>query len=470
MISWSDIYNFIRKYWAYVLCMVMTITCISGCTGPFTPRPVSQNPPEPQQDTGFVLYGTYDYDSTDTAVLVDKNTEEGTLTFLNRENHRRYTLGYDGTTGFYDRYNGLISLSQINVGDILNVRFVKSKRHLTLASLCPDAWTKPSTDQYVFDSVKKEVTIGSDIYKLADDCFCYSGKEELMYQELNSVDVLTFHGIDSTVYSINVDKGHGYLRLSGHEYFVGGWIEIGTKFIWKVTDDMLLTVPEGTYNVVVSAEGTMVDRSVTIKKGLETVLDLSDVVPEVPKEGLVLFSLNPADATLYIDGEKADTSAAISLTYGLHQLMCTCEGYVTLTRYLSVGEENAGVSITLEKEKTETKPDVSGNTSVSGNGSDVSGNSSTGSSQGDVSGNSSSEPNVTMVSYYRVYINAPAGAECYIDGNYVGVVPCYFKKAEGTHVVTLSSPGCNTRSYTISVDNALSDMSFSFTDLEPKNP
>ncbi len=462
MISWSELYNIIRKTRAYMLCAVMTAVCFSGCTGPFTPQPVSQLPQTQDQDTGFILYGTYDYDSTDTAVLVDKNTEEGTLTFLNRTNHRRYTLGYDGTTGFYDRYNSLISLNQINVGDILNVRFVKSKRHLTLASLSPDAWTKPSTDQYIFDSVKKEVTIGSDIYKLADDCFCYSGREELLYQELNSVDVLTFHGIDSTVYSINVDKGHGYLRLSGHEYFVGGWIEVGTKFIWKVTDDMLLTVPEGTYNVVVSADGTMVDRSVTIKKGLETVLDLSDVVPEVPKEGLVLFSLNPSDATLYIDGEKADTSKAVSLTYGLHQLMCTCEGYVTLTRYLSVGEENAGISITLEKEKEAS--DVSGNNDVSGNTSS-SGNS----SANDVSGNSSGQ-DVTSASYYRVYINAPAGAECYIDGNYVGVVPCYFKKAEGTHVVTLSSPGCNTRSYTISVDNALSDMSFSFTDLEPQNP
>ncbi len=445
----------IRKTIALVLCTVMTALCASGCAGPFTPQPVSQLPQTQDQDTGFILYGTYDYDSTDTAVLVDKNTEEGTLTFLNRTNHRRYTLAYDGTTGFYDRYNSLISLNQINVGDILNVRFVKSKRHLTLASLSPDAWTKPATDQYIFDSVKKEVTIGSDIYKLADDCFCYSGKEELLYQELNSVDVLTFHGIDSTVYSINVDKGHGYLRLSGHEYFVGGWIEVGTKFIWKITDDMLLTVPEGTYNVVVSADGTMVDRSVTVKKGLETVLDLSDVVPEVPKEGLVLFSLTPSDATLYIDGEKADTSQAISLTYGLHQLMCTCDGYVTLTRYLSVGEENAGISITLEKEKNESQTDVSGNTS-----STVTGN----------TDSASAGQDVTSTSYYRVFINAPAGAECYVDGNYVGVVPCYFKKEEGTHVVTLSSTGCNTRSYTISVDNALSDMSFSFTDLEPQNP
>ncbi len=458
MKKFSERYKKKKSAAALFLCAVMTVLCFSGCAGPFTPQPVSQLPGGEEQDTGFVLYGTYDYDSTDTAVLVDKNTEEGTLTFLNRVNHRRYTLAYDGTTGFYDRYNSLISLNQINVGDILDVRFVKSKRHLTLASLSPDAWIKPSTDQYVFDSIKKEVTIGSDVYKLADDCFCYSGKEELMYQELSSVDVLTFHGMDSTVYSINVDKSHGYLRLSGHEYFVGGWIEVGTKFIWKITDDMLLTVPEGTYNVVVSAEGTMVDRSVTIKKGLETVLDLSDVVPEVPKEGLVLFSLNPSDATLYIDGEKADPSQAVSLTYGLHQLMCSCEGYVTVTRYLSVGEENAGVSITLEKEKPAAHSDVSGNTS------DVSGNTT------DVSGNSSSGQNVTTASYYRVFINAPAGAECYIDGTYVGIVPCSFRKSEGTHVVTLSLAGYNTRSYTISVDNALSDMSFSFTDLEPKTP
>ena len=37
--------------------------------------------------------------------------------------------------------------------------------------------------------------------------------------------------------------------------------------------------------------------------------------------------------------------------------MCTCDGYQTLTRYLSVGEASAGISITMEKEPE----DVSGN-------------------------------------------------------------------------------------------------------------
>ncbi len=429
-----------------VLCAcVLVLSGLGGCGTP--PGTGSVQPGTiPASDTGFVLYGTYDYDSADTAVLVAKDTEGATLTFLNPDLGKRYTLGYDGTTGFYDRYGQLISLSQLSVGDIVDLRFVKEKRHLTMAGLSSSAWIKESTDQYIFNSIKNEVTLGSDIYKLSDDLFCYSGKEELDYTEINSADVLTFRGIDSTVLSVSVEKGHGYLRLSGHEYFVGGWIEIGTKNIQKIYEDMLLTVPEGTYNIVVSGSGMSVDRSVTIKRGLETVLDLSDVVPETPKEGLVLFSITPAEATLYIDGEKADTSSAISLTYGLHQLMCTCDGYQTLTRYLSVGEPSAGISITMEKEAE------------------------------DVSGNGSSSPSTadqttqTTTANNRVYINAPVLAECYVDGNYVGVVPCYFPKTEGSHVVTLSRSGYNTKSYTITVDSGSADMSFSFTDLERTTP
>lgn len=428
----------------FFACVLMLFP--ASCTGP-SQTPASQGQ-APVQETGVVLYGTYDYDSLDTAVLADIDTEEGTVTFISTAVPGRYTLGYDGTTVFYDRYGRMISLSQIREGDVMDLKFIKGRRHLTAASLSQEAWTKESSSQYYFDSIKGEVTIGSDIYKLSDSLFCISGNEELMYEEINSVDVLTFRGIGTEVVSIGVEKGHGYLRLSGHEYFVGGWIEIGTKYIRKITEDMLLTVPEGTYNVVVSADGTTVDRSVTIGKGLETVLDLSDVVPEAPKEGMVLFSLTPSDAVLFVDGEKVDISAAVTLPYGLHQLMCTCDGYVTVTKYLSVGEESAGISIVLEKE-SEDKEDKDEK--------DAGGDNAT-PAAGDVTTDSG-----------RVFINAPALAECYVDGNYVGVVPCSFKKSEGSHVVTLSLAGYNTRSYTITVDSTTADMTFSFTDLEPIN-
>ena len=287
--------------------------------------------------------------------------------------------------------------------------------------------------------------------------------------------MLSFSGIGTTVYSIVVNKGHGYLRLSGHEYFVDGWIEVGTKYIHKITDEMLLTVPEGTYNIVVSGSGMTVDRSVTIRNGFETVLDLSGIEPEKPKEGLVLFSLTPSDSTLFIDGEKADPSAGIKLTYGLHQLMCSHDGYVTVTRYLSVGEDSAGISIVLEEEKADSSDsnaenNNTDNSTANNNTENNDTDNNTGGDNTETDKTDNSSPEQTTTSYDKVYINAPAGAQCYVDGNYVGVVPCSFKKETGSHVITLSMTGYNTKSYTVTVDQASGDVSYSFTDLEKSAP
>ena len=145
--KFNSFLNKIKVKVAVASAFVMALTCLGGCGN----RPSSGNPSQPvvtPSDTGFVMYGTYDYDSTDTAVLVNKDTEGATLTFLNYELGKRYTLGYDGTTGFYDRYGQLISLSQLSVGDIVDLRFVKEKRHLTMAALSSSAWVKESTDQY----------------------------------------------------------------------------------------------------------------------------------------------------------------------------------------------------------------------------------------------------------------------------------------------------------------------------------
>ena len=55
--------------------------------------------------------------------------------------------------------------------------------------------------------------------------------------------------------------------------------------------------------------------------------------------------------------------------------------------------------------------------------------------------------------------------EVYVDGNYVGVTPCSFKKVAGAHVITLRKSGYTTRSYTVQVDSADKDITFSFADL-----
>ena len=67
------------------------------------------------------------FDSADTAVLVGVDGEEGTVTLLNLELGRNYTLAMDGTTRLYDKYGDAVSIGQIEKGDIVDVTFLKSK-------------------------------------------------------------------------------------------------------------------------------------------------------------------------------------------------------------------------------------------------------------------------------------------------------------------------------------------------------
>ena len=89
----SHLYNRISRATGTVLLPVLAVLiCLVICSGCSGEPGLSSGQETQVPDTGYVLYGTYDYDSVDTAVLVDKNTEEMTLTFLNTRIGRRWIL------------------------------------------------------------------------------------------------------------------------------------------------------------------------------------------------------------------------------------------------------------------------------------------------------------------------------------------------------------------------------------------
>lgn len=392
-----------------------------------------------QSDFGLTVTGPDSYDSADTAVLVASDNEKKTVTLLNLELGRKYTLSMDGTTRFYDKYGEGIAFSQVQPGDIVDVTFLRTKKHLTTMRLSDSAWNYDNVENYEINSVRKEVSIGSEVYKLTSDTLYLSEGREIDVSDLNAADILSFQGIDSQVLSVCVKKGHGYLRLVNDENFVGGWIEVGQSKIQKITEDMLLLVPEGSYQVNISHKGGGGVKQVTIRRDEETELDIGDLEIPEPQYGMVLFSLSPSTAELYIDGSPVDTSGPVNLLYGLHQMIARKEGYQSITQYIRVGQESAGINIVLDPNPTEEKKEIE--SSEAGSEADA------------------------LTDYYKVYIDAPVDAEVYLDGNYVGVCPCSFRKSAGEHVITLRRTGCETRSYTIQVDEKERDISFSFADL-----
>lgn len=389
-------------------------------------------------DTGFIVTGPDNYDSADTTVIVDMNKDDNTVTFLNLEIGRRYTLSIDGTTKFYDKYGESISLEQLQKGDIVDITFLKSKKHLTGMRLSAGAWSYDNVERYEINTVRGEVTIGSEVYKLTGNTQYLSEGRNIEKMDLNPSDVLSFQGIESQIVSVFVEKGHGYLRLVNDENFVGGWIEIGQSLIQRIGEDMLLTVPEGSYQVNISHKGGGGIKSVVINRNEETLLDIGDLAVAEAQFGMVLFSVSPSSAEMFIDGSKVDASQPITMEYGLHQLIVRANGYQSITQYIRVGQESAGIDIVLDKIDT---------------GDD------------DEESSSSSSEADTTTNYYKVYVDAPEKAEVYLDGNYVGISPCSFKKTSGSHVITLRKSGFETRSYTVQVDSEEKDISYSFADL-----
>ena len=398
---------------------------------------------EKELDTGFIPARAGMYDSADTAVIRDINKSKKTITFFNLVKQRSYTLNYDGTTALYDKYGSAISMEQVAEGDIVDIQFLKSKKMLASVKKSDSSFTLDNVTKFQLNEKTKEITVGDSTYRITDDLLVFSKGNQMEIMDINQVDTLKVQGIDRTVYSVTIEKGHGYLRLKNDEYFWGGWIEVGQEIIRPIEEGMLLVVPEGKYDVLLSAKGISGTRKVSVKRDKETELDLGDLKKDSEKKfGTLIIAISPDTADVYIDGQPIDISAPVEAEYGIHQLMAKAEGYQTVTKYIKVGQESATIEVVMEKQTADT---VSGNeTSSSTSDTDTDAASTTGG---------------------KLTIDAPSGVEVYLDGSYIGITPVAFNKAAGIHVITLRASGYETKSYTINIENTDTNESMSFSAL-----
>ena len=467
------------RVWAMILTLFMLVGCASQApskSGEAAPETTSA-----PQENPYTAPGPGDYDSVDTAIVVKKDSGAKTISFRNLETGRQYTLSYDGTSVLTDRNDQPLSMEQIAPGDIVDVTFLRTPKTLTTLKQSATAFRYQTVTDFEISDSGRSITINGSKFRLDEDAVVITGGELGSVMDINEYDTLTIKGFDKEVHSIVIEKGHGYLRLLNDESFIGGFIEVGSFTIVPITENMLLTVPEGTYDISVSHGGSGGTKSVTICRNEEHTMDVGDLVTEA-KEGSVLFDITPSDATIYIDGEKVDASEAITLTYGIHQLIVRADGYETLSKYIRVGQPMATLVMEMEiasetpqeDEDDENGDDDSGdtdNTEESDSGGDADGDEDENADDRDASDDEEvGEDEIIRAddgSNYYVVIGAPEGAEVYVDGVYVGLAPVSFAKVAGSHVLTFRQTGYQTRSYTIELDAEKKDVSYSFSELIP---
>ncbi len=387
---------------------------------------VSQGDNTSQPEATLSVYAPGSYDRSGIAILVESSTEEKKVTLYAPENAETYTLDVVGTSTFADKYGEPMALSQFEPGDVVEVTYIREIMRLNSMQLASKGFVAQEVQKYALDWDRQEVTIGKSHYRLPENVLIFSEGKQITAMDLNEVDVLSFQGIGSSIYSIVVDKGHGYLSLDNETDFVDGFIEVGQSKITKITEDMLLTVPEGVYQVTISHNGGGGVKQVTIGRNQEVTLDIGGLEVVQAQYGSVLFSTDIEEVSVYVDGRLISHAMPISLQYGIHQVIAKAEGYETLTGYFKISKPTQNVDLELEKKSEETEKETK---------------------------------------EYKVHIDKPEDVEVYVDGNYIGIAPVSFKKESGSHTITLRKSGYETRSYTINVDKEKKDSTFTFADL-----
>lgn len=399
---------------------------------------------------------------TDMAILLKKDVDRNELTLRNLAGGNEKVLTYDGATTITTKNGGPLVASELTVGEILNVTFTTYNSAILEIVQSPDVWINRDITNYYIDDRGRTIHIGSTLYEIDKNVVVASDEEIVDISDITSLDTISVYGIDKKIYAITINDGHGYIRVVNDAYFVGGWIEVGQEMIKVLTEDMLIPVSEGTYEVKVSNKGYEGKEVVQVNRDKETKLDLSKIDIKEVAIGHVLFSITPDYAQLFVDGLITNFEERVPLEYGIHSVRVECPGYETVHVNIRVGSEFADISIDLDESSEEEETDSSDKKSEDSSSEDKNST-----SERATSSDSSSilSTDTVFSDNKKIYVESPSGAEVYLDGTYIGVAPCSTFKVTGRHTLTLSKSGYQTKSYTVNVTNDGNDLTLSFSEL-----
>ncbi|MDO4189030.1 MAG: hypothetical protein Q4D29_08565, partial [Lachnospiraceae bacterium] len=242
----------------------------------------------------------------DVCIVVGNDADKKEITLRNVKGGDDKALGYDGTTKFLTKHGRSMTASELNIGDIVDISFTTYDSKLSEVKQSDSAWEYKNVTKFEIDEKGRTITIADELYRIAKNYVVASGNKKGKLLDVTGLDTITVKGIGKDVYSIQVEGGHGYIRVTNDSYFVGGWVEIGQDIITILTEGMLIPVREGTYDIKVTNKGYVGRETVTVKRDKETKLDLSKIDIEEVAIGHVKFVIYPEYAQLYVDGLMTD--------------------------------------------------------------------------------------------------------------------------------------------------------------------
>lgn len=382
-----------EKHWLLALVIFTVFVALSGC-GRKDDGPVSMKDYASGVEAATEEVTQAEKSSLYTVSGVD--TTLSTMTFLNIDTGRYEQYSYTDGTIFKDRHGSLISAASMVPGKVVTLTLRDKDLILEKVEQSADAWEMDDIGKFSYNEEDKIFTIGDTKYSYDEELQVFSGDAAIELSAVTGQDTLRIQGIDRKVLSVSVTTGHGVIQLVNTQALEGGWLSLNHKNYYKITENMQLEVPEGTYELTVAGNGYGGSTEVAVTRNEQTSVDVDSIKGEDPKYCTLTFAVDVAGALMYIDGSQVDYTQPLQLQYGIHSIQITADGYDTWSKRLYVNSPEAQIEIALsgddtgstETESTETAGNEE-NTTVEHKHSDSTSNSSgTNSSSGSSSSDS----------------------------------------------------------------------------------
>lgn len=351
-----------EKHWLLALVIFTVFVALSGCgrkdDGPVSMKGYASGVEAATEEvTQAEESSLYTVSGADTTL--------STMTFLNIDTGRYEQYSYTDGTIFKDRHGSLISAASMVPGKVVTLTLRDKDLILEKVEQSADAWEMDDIGKFSYNEEDKIFTIGDTKYSYDEELQVFSGDTAIELSAVTGQDTLRIQGIDRKVLSVSVTTGHGVIQLVNTQALEGGWLSLNHKNYYKITENMQLEVPEGTYELTVAGNGYGGSTEVAVTRNEQTSVDVDSIKGEDPKYCTLTFAVDVAGALMYIDGSQVDYTQPLQLQYGIHSIQITADGYDTWSKRLYVNSPEAQIEIALSGDDTDSTE--TGSTETAGN-------------------------------------------------------------------------------------------------------
>lgn len=328
-------------------------------------------------------------------IIKNINYEKSIFTLSNLNSNKTYTLKSKPSTIFKDKYGNILSISELNIGDIVDFAF-NDDNTLDYINQNSNSFLLENVSNIKIDTNSNTLTLNNKIFNISENISVFKDNESYDLLNISNLYTIDIKGYNNIIYFINVKKGAGTLKLENKPNLNKAIIEIDRDIFKSLDEVNTINLTEGKHKIVIRSDDSLsFVKEVDIVSDTETLLDLSQIQN---KSATLFIKSNVTDYTLYINGVLETSREPLKLQYGSYSIKAEKEGYNPFETQISINKPTANINIELEKiEKV-----------------------------GKISINST-----------------PDNASVFVNNTLVGYTPLTYKLPQGTHTITLKKEGYN---------------------------